>query len=364
MKSVLTYLKNIFSISTKEVDNKLTGIAKADVLLQSLINERKIPGLSISVSKNEKIVFQKGYGFSNLEEKIPVDPETSIFRIASVSKPIAATALAIMVKEKQIDLDTSFYDYVPYFPKKKYDFSLRQLAGHTAGIRGYKGLEYGLNMSFSIKEGISVFKDDALLFKPGTDYFYNSYDWILISLAMQEVSGNPFQDCVKEKVLKPLGMGNTFPEPNAEDNNKITDKSIVCFYSKNRSGFRKAVPVNNFYKLAGGGYLSTTADILKLGHSYIKEALLDKTDQEQFLTSQEIKGKPTYYGLGWQVGQDKKGRQYYGHIGNGVGVYSNFFVYPEQEIVIAILINCTNPKIQNHLDVVVDEVVGSFEISV
>ncbi len=96
------------------------------------------------------------------------------------------------------------------YPRKQWDFTIRQLASHTAGIRGYQGMEYGLNKPYAIKESIEIFRDDALLFEPGTNYLYNSYDWVLISLAMQEVSGIPFEDYVQKKVLRPLGITNTF----------------------------------------------------------------------------------------------------------------------------------------------------------
>ncbi|MGB5821554.1 MAG: serine hydrolase domain-containing protein [Saonia sp.] len=332
-----------------EKDNELTEWMKADVLLQSLIKEKKLPGLAITVARRGHIAFQKGYGHSDLDKKIPVDAQKTIFRIASVSKPIAATALAQMVADEQIDLDTSFYDYVPYYPKKKYDFTLRQLAGHTAGIRAYKGKEYALNKPYSIKDSIRIFKDDALLFKPGTDYHYNSYDWVLVSLAMQEVSGVPFEDYVQQKVLQPLDMKNTYPEILGLSNPNITN-----FYSKNRLGFRKAVPVSNFHKLAGGGYLSTSGDIAKLGRAYLDKKILNDSVLTEFLTSETINDSPTYYGLGWQVSMDKKGRRYYGHVGNGVGGYSNFFIYPEQQMVISILINCTNPNVQDELDDVIN----------
>ncbi len=328
---------------------KLSNSDMIDELLQPLITENRIPGLSISVSRKNKIVFEKGYGFSNLENKTPVYPQKSIFRVASVSKPIAATALAIMVQENLIDLDASFYDYVPYYPKKGYDFTIRQLASHTAGMRGYRGKEYGLNLPYTIKDSITIFKDDDLLFKPGKGYYYNSYDWVMISLAIQEASGVPFEKYVQEKVLKPLKMLDTFPELEGK-----TIVNSVEFYSKKRKGFRVAMPVNNFYKLAGGGYLSTTADILKLGNAYLTNDFLTEKVQKEFLTAQKVNNESTYYGLGWQVSTDKNGNAYYGHIGNSIGAYSNFFVYPKEELVISILTNCTNPSIQDVLDEVVE----------
>jgi CubicO group peptidase (beta-lactamase class C family) len=336
-------------------DPSLEALLEAQRLIDGMVKGGKIPGLALTVVKEGTVLLQKGFGYSDLALKSPINPSSTLFRTASVSKPIAASALAIMVSEKTIDLDASFYKYVPYFPKKEYDFTLRQLASHTAGIRGYRGMEYRLNKPFGIKEGIEVFKGDALLFQPGTDYHYNSYDWVLVSLAMQEASGLPFQDYVKAKVLEPLKMRHTIPEPTLQG--PISDtahQTLATFYSKSQGGFRTAVPVNNFFKLAGGGYLSTSEDIAKLGQAYLQGKIADHGVISQFLTAKEVHGISTYYGLGWQVSHDAKGRPCYGHVGNGVGGYSNFFVYPEEQMVFAILVNCTDPKIQEVLDRVME----------
>jgi len=357
------FFKNLFAKKRAVSDDaQLGSLVKADSLLSTLVNEKKIPGIAITVYRDSKTLFQKGVGYADLENNTRIDPKETIFRIASVSKPIAATALAHMVNERIIDLDASFYKYVPYYPKKKWDFTIRQLASHTAGIRGYKGTEYGLNKPYSIKDSIEIFKDDELLFEPGTDYLYTSYDWVLISLAMQEASGIPFEEYVRDKVLNPLGMTNTFT-PTAVSSSGVENllEQISKFYSKNRLGFREAIPVNNYFKLAGGGYLSTTEDIANFGQAYLDEKILNKEILAPFLTSEKVKGNKTYYGLGWQVSEDKKGRPFYGHVGNGVGGYSNFFVYPEQQMVFAILVNCTNPNVQEELDEVVDAFLSPTE---
>lgn len=349
MNPILKYLQHFFA--SKRVigrNSELSGLVGADVLLKGLIEEKRVPGLAICVRKNNKVYFQKGYGPANLEQKTPIDPQESIFRVASVSKPIAATALATMVADGQIDLDASFHDYVPYFPRKKYDFTLRQLAGHTAGIRGYRGAEYGLNLPLGIRESLLLFQDDELLFKPGTQYLYTSYDWVLISLAIQEVSGMPFADYVQEKVLSPYGLKYTYAERPGD-----TIPHKVDFYSKGRSGFRKAIPVDNRYKLAAGGYLSTAPDIARFGQVFLDGSLWESPVYSQFLTSVVIGDTPTYYGLGWQVSKDGSGNPYFGHVGNGVGGYAVFYIYPEADMVFAILINCTNPGVQDTLDEVV-----------
>ena len=368
MNPILRYLKNVFA--AKRIlgdDPELSGLIKADLLLQELIKSNKVPRLAITVLKEGKTIFQKGYGYSDIEGKLTVNPQQTIFRIASVSKPIAATALGCMVQDGVVDLDESFYTYVPDFPKKTYDFTIRQLASHTAGIRGYKGKEYGLNMPFSIKDSLEIFKNDPLLFEPGRGYSYNSFDWVMLSVAMQQVSGMPFEDYVQEKVLNPLGMTNTLvPKCNPELNRRQGNADVnevnstqeklytTTFYTKVAASFRKAISVNNFFKLAAGGYLSTSEDVAKLGQAYLGKELLNDEVRNQFLTAQEVNGKSTYYGLGWQVSEDANGRKFFGHIGNGVGGYSNFFLYPKQQLVFSILINCTDPKVQKELDMVVD----------
>lgn len=369
MNPILKYLKNVFA--TKRVlgdDPTLMGLVKADALLQDMFATDKFPGLAITVLKEGKTIFQKGYGYTDIDKKHYVDPKNSIFRIASVSKPIAATALAYMVQEGVISLDESFYTYLPNYPKKKWDFTIRQLASHTAGIRVYKGKEFALNEPLAIKDSLSILENDPLVFKPGTEYLYNSFDWVMISAAMQEASGIPFEEYVQKIVLNPLGMYHTFcPERHLDDDFKgagieVNDiatlkeqNQVTTFYTKGVTGFRKAVSVDNFYKLAGGGYLSTSEDVAKFGQAFLDRKVdLDDAILNQFLTAQQVNGNSTYYGLGWQVSEDAKGRKFFGHVGNGVGGYSNFFVYPKEQLVFSILVNSTDPKIQEDLDVVID----------
>ena len=119
--------------------------------------------------------------------------------------------------------------------------------------------------------------------------------------------------------------------------------------------------MNNWYKQAGGGFLSTSDDIANFGNAYLQKKA-DRHSWCQFINTEMVNGKPTYYGLGWQVSMDKKGRHFYGHIGNGVGGYSNFFVYPKQQVVFSILVNCTNPNIQQELDEIIDEILNTLSL--
>ncbi|WP_340200191.1 serine hydrolase domain-containing protein [Ascidiimonas sp. W6] len=352
-----SFLNSLFAQENPEIPQIafVGSNKKVDRVVKRIIRKKKTPGLAITVSKNGNTIFQKGYGYANIEKKIPVNAKTSVFRVASVSKPLAATVLAKMVEQEKIDLDTSLYTYLPEFPKKKYDFTIRQLGGHLAGIRTYKDNEFLNNNPLSISEGVALFANDKLLFEPGTKYFYNSYDWVLISAAVQNITKTPFEKYTKENVLVPLQMNHTYP-----DSTSINIPELVSFYSRARGKkFRKAKTVNNFFKLAGGGFLSTSEDISKLGNAYLVTNFLKPEVISEFLTSQKIGDKLTYYGIGWEVSYDHKKRPYMGHTGNGVGGYAFFRIYPAQQMVFTILTNMTNPAIEKEFRIIVDEIMSA-----
>src|SRR3989441_12200340 len=151
---------------------------------RTLVCERlatRIPGVQVAVAVNGKLVWSEGFGDADAERKKPVTRETQ-FRIGSVSKPLTATAVALLYEQGKVDLDAPVQRYVPSFPDKGYPITTRQLAGHLAGIRHYRGDEFVLNRRFgSVGEGLTIFQDDSLLFPPGTRFSYSSYGWNLIS---------------------------------------------------------------------------------------------------------------------------------------------------------------------------------------
>jgi serine beta-lactamase-like protein LACTB, mitochondrial len=327
------------------------GFKKADRILTKLVKRKKVPGIAVSVSKGGLTLYSKGFGYADLENKILVNPVKTIFRIGSISKPIAATGLLRMVEKNQIKLNNSIKDYVPYFPNKKYDFTIKQLGGHLAGIRNYKGNEFMNTKPLSIKEGVALFQDDLLLFQPGKNFNYTSYGWNLLSLAMQEVSEKPFENIIKDEVLVPLKMLHTF----ADRQEKINNKAIF-YHNKINRKFKVAKPVDNYFKLAGGGYLSTSEDILKLGNAYLSGDIYSRKISAEFVNSQKTEEEKTYYGIGWQASYDAQNRPYFGHVGNGLGGYGIFYVYPKDNIVISILMNCSNPKQDKKLDKVINAI--------
>lgn len=328
------------------------GWGEAESLLRALTDGGQAPGLAVRALHRGTCRLDAAFGFADLEDEIPAALDTK-FRVASVSKPVTATALARLVAAGVVQLDDPLTRYVPEFPE--HGIRLHHLAAHTAGIRGYRGKEYALNKPYTIEGSLELFRDDPLVFEPGTGFLYNSFDFVLLSLAMERAAGKSFHEIVRQWVLEPIGMRDTLPEIPGDPAARQAK-----FYTRYAGGFRPAPPVDTRYKLAGGGYLSTVADICRLGQAYLDGQVADSGVLREFLTSQKLQGAPTWYGLGWQVSRDVSGRRYYGHVGNAIGGYSNFFVYPEEEFVIAILMNCTDPGVQPVLDAIIDSLIPSI----
>lgn len=319
-----------------------------DQKLNDLVMGGHVPGIALGFAGQSGPTRLWSSGWADLEGGRFVDPAQTVFRIASVSKPITATVLARLVEDGRIALDTPLSEYVPEYPHP--GITLRQLAAHTAGVRPYRGKEFALNHPYTMLDSLQVFKEDPLLFTPGEGYQYNSYDFVLLALAMERATGTPFESLAQELVFTPLGMTHTQPE---NPDNPIELQAIP--YTKGSGGFRPAVTVDNRYKLAGGGFLSTLPDLLLLGRAYLQGNLVSEAILREFITAVEVQGASTWYGLGWEVSQDPAGRSYFGHTGNSVGVYSVFRVYPEEDKTVAVLVNASVPALHSELENLLDD---------
>jgi CubicO group peptidase (beta-lactamase class C family) len=312
-------------------------ITNAKKRAKKFLKSHQIPGMAISVSKNGDLIWSEGFGYGKREPLIPINPSKTLFRIASISKTITAVMLAKLAEDKMIDLDTSIYKYLPDYPKKEYDFTSRQLAGHLAGIRGTTDDEFKLNKRMTITEGLNIFKNDPLLFEPSTNFFYNSFGYVLLSEVMQKATNKDFYTMVRDSILIPLKMDNT----TVDASNAIPANTTDFFRTKHIL----TNPVDNEYKIAGGGFLSTSEDIVRFGHELISPTLISKESLAQLVTSQRLKnGNLTGYGIGFSVEKTKHNTPKYFHTGGGVGASTILMIFPEEDVVITVLTNKSGIK--------------------
>src|SRR2546422_7034060 len=158
------------------------------------------------------------------------------------------------------------------FPDKGYPISTGQLTGHLAGIRHYKDQEFFLNRRFAtVLDGLTIFQDDSLLFPPGTRFSYSSYAWNLVAAVVEGASGDDFLHYMSAHVFRPLGLTHTAPD---RVDSLVPDRTQ--FYDRDSAGiFRIAPAVDNSYKWAGGGFVSTAEDLVRFGSAVLDPRLLE-----------------------------------------------------------------------------------------
>lgn len=321
------------------------AITQADKISQQTFSQNNFPGMAVSVMQNGEIIWSKGYGFANIELKEKIDPSKHLFRIGSVSKTLTAALMAQLYEEGKLNLYEDVRTYVPSFPEKKFPVHVNELAHHVAGIRHYKGMEYLSQKHYkTVKEGLAIFQDDPLQFEPGTKYSYSSYGWNLISAALESVAGEPFLEAMQSKVFDISDMKQTFPEYSNQEINYL-----VTFYEQNSKKENTPSPfVDNSYKWAGGGFIATTEDLLLFGNSILENKLYSAKTQKLFTTPYEFpNGTTTNYGLGWQLGEDTKGRAWVGHSGGSVGGSTMFAMYPEENLIVVTTVNLSRARTNN-----------------
>lgn len=274
----------------------------------------------------------------NVEDQVPVDPSSTLFRIGSVSKTFTAAGAALLYQEGKLDPKEPVRTYVPGFPEKAHELIVEQVAGHIAGIRHYRGDEFMSDKKYtSVTEGLDIFKDDTLLFEPGTDYSYSSYGWNLISAVMEDAAGEEFLPFMETQVFDRLNLENTMPD---YADQQITNRTLFYVYDDSTKSNKVAPYVDNSYKWAGGGFLSTTEDMVQFGEAHLSSYFLTRETLDRFMAPlQTSDGESTGYGFGWSTFIDSEGNEWKGHSGGSVGGSTMFFLHRKNGVVIAFAIN-------------------------
>lgn len=305
---------------------------------------KNIPSIAGGLSVNGKTIWLSAVGFADLEHNVPVSIN-SIYRIASISKSITAVAIMQLVEQGKIHLDDDALKHLPYFPKKKWIFTIRQILNHTAGIRDYRFGEFNSTNSYkSIKDCIRVVMDDSLLFEPGSKRLYSTLAYNLLAGIIENVSGLSFEEYLTKNIFQPAEMNSTFLEYQP----KIIQRKVRG-YIKNRFRILENAQLADLsIKFAGGGIISTAQDLLKFSESILSYKLISKASLDQMIYPTILKNKDTVnYGLGFSLGVDYKGRKYFGHAGGGTGFTSELIMYPDQMISAVFLTNIRDRNLDN-----------------
>jgi CubicO group peptidase (beta-lactamase class C family) len=311
-------------------------IKKTHYLIEQHQQQTDIPGIQVAVFVEDTLVWSEAFSFKDIKNQKLVDNQTR-FRIASVSKPMTSVALAKMMQDSMIDIDQNIDQYLENIPVPWQNITPRQLATSTSGIRHYTSEDAVYNTTDypDVVSALEKFKNDPLLFEPGTDYHYSSYGWVLLSAVMESAAKQSFFE-IMQKTWSELGMQQTnfdFPDNNLDNTSS--------FYIHDKKQGRVIAPSENrSFMYAGGGYLSTAEDLVKMGKALFKNSYLtEEITRELFQPQVIINGESSHYGLGWEVGESRLNTPIAYHSGSMNTTRSHLILYPEEHVIFAYLAN-------------------------
>lgn len=302
--------------------------------LRRAVERQKIVGLAAAIAEEDRIVYFGGFGFEDRERQIPVS-EASMFRWASVSKPLTAVAAMQLVEEGRLDLDADVRVLVPDFPEKPHAISARQLLCHQGGIVHYANgpvirtkREYTATHPFrDVVVALDTFKESPLVCEPGSRYSYTTHGYILLSAVVQRAAGEEFAALVRRRIAEPLGITTLRPDYQWE---QIPDRA---------KGYRRVkledpVPSTDTdvsWKLGGGGFISNVADMARFGAGMLGTRLVKPETRKQMWTERiAADGKDTNYGLGFGV-RERDGTLQVSHSGSQEKTATFLLILPEAE---------------------------------
>jgi len=311
--------------------------AKIDTLIKKFIKQAKIPGLSVSVSMGNKVIYSNAFGLQDVEQNVPATTDTK-YRIGSLAKLFTATTFIKQISKGIFREDSKVSEFIPGLPLNYQFITLSQLASHTSGVRHYTRNEILTKNTVEYKkleDGLSRFINDTLLFSPGEKYLYSSYGYILLGAALENITHESFNMLVQNEIFRPARMRATLPERLEDESSKS-----VFYYPANMDSLTIASGDNYSYKWPAGGYLSTPTDLVKFGSALLDEKIIDKQSLHLLFESKKTtKGKETGSGYGFRIGTDSRGRKVVHHGGVSEGARAFLLLYPDEKLSIAICAN-------------------------
>lgn len=310
--------------------------------------ETGFPAVVVAVARGPQLVYNEAFGVTDLENGTRAKAE-SVFRIASVSKPITATAVLQLVEEGSLNLQSSIRRYVPSLPSRYQKITIADLLRHTGGVRHYKSeAEYVTTRHCDrLADAVSIFASDPLDHRPGDKITYSTWGYVLLGLAVERASGLRFADYVRARIFAPAAMKST----RLDTLELITHRAEG--YTHENGKIRNADPIDTSCRIPAGGFVSTAADLarfaialqngrlvrrdtaLNMMRSQITRAMIDRTVAGSELPSDY--NLPTI-GYGWSIVEEDFGTVV-NHGGNQPGVTAMLYLVPERGLSVAILTN-------------------------
>jgi CubicO group peptidase (beta-lactamase class C family) len=327
------------SVSPQQIDQIFAGMASTGA-----------PGGAVLVLENGRVVFERGYGVSDLRSLRKIDAQTN-FRLASCTKQFTAMAIMLLVHDGKLHYEDRLTDVFPDFPAYGKSISIRNLLNHTSGLLDYEDLR-AQQPAGTPEEKLSQIKDAGVLeileqqkttkFPPGTKWDYSNSGYAVLAMVVQKVSGEPFGDFLHDRIFAPLKMNATL----AYEKGKNTVSNRAYGHTHEGGAWHQMDQSSTSAVLGDGGVYSSLDDLAKWDRALAQHTLLRAEEMKPAITPvkvsdgsvQEPDGTPAAYGFGWFL-NPYKGHPRMWHYGETVGFRTTIQRFVDQKLTIIVLCN-------------------------
>ena len=312
----------------------------AQYLLQALVDTNGVPGMGAAVWHDGRVAWTGCAGWRDVEARAPVQRDT-VFRLASVSKIIAAMAAGKLAEDGRLDIDAPVGNALPWLPAPWAQVTVRQLAAHIAGAPHYAGSDFdtlGRTRHTTARDAVGLFSQRALLTAPGEAYSYSSWGYTLIGAVIEAQAGEHFLDYVRRHVTDGLAIM-------ADGDAPATRGSRL--YSIGDGVARRMAHTDMSYTWPGGGLAATPEALAAFGGRVLEHRIVEKARWQAMLQPARLNSGALVHdrdydvGFGWRVGRDRDGDRIAHHAGTTTGARSVLVLWPERGAASAVLSNAS-----------------------
>lgn len=293
--------------------------------------ERGFSG-SVLVAKEGEVALNKGYGLADDEERKPATADT-VFGVASLAKQFTSAAILKLEERGELGVRDPISEHLEGVPPDKAGITLHQLLTHTSGLaKNHSESDFE---EMGRREALARIFAEPLARAPGSGYEYSDSGYAVVAAIVEEVSGRPFDDFLRENLFEPAGMGRT----GFWDDPRFDRLSVANGYTNGvEQGFPTGFPGPSWAIVGPGGILSTTGDLRAWWTALEGNVVLSEESTDKLFGRHVRLGEGEYYGYGWEVSDTDLGTLI---THNGAGNTGNAFLaaYPERDLVVAVLSN-------------------------
>ena len=318
------------------------------------------PGCAVAVFRNGRIIHAKGYGLANIEEDVPITPD-SVFDIGSTSKQFTAASILLLEKQGKLSVNDDVRKYIPELPDYGHKISILELLNHTSGLRDYLTLMdlAGINIdSVTTDEDAlqMITRQKALNFEPGSEWLYSNTGFFLLSIIVKRVSGKTLREFAAENIFGPLGMTHT---QFRDDHTALIANRAMAYDPKENTDEYK-LDVSYFEQTGDGAVHTSVEDLLKWDENFYSgevggQAFLAELQKRGELNS----GKVLDYAKGLFIA-DYRGLGTVSHGGSWGGYRAELLRFPGQHFSVACLCNRGDSNPSRRARQVADIYLGSM----